>query len=285
MFIDATGDGDLAYMLGLPFTLRQHLQPPTTCAKIFGTEGLAVGKLIHAHGEEYGLPDDWGWNGEVVGLPGVRFHAETHVFNVNCAEAGDLTRAEMEGRRSVRAYMDIIRKYAGRKPVLVDLASHLGIRETRHIHCGYRLTEGDVLNGVSFDDAVGYGSYCVDIHHEDRSGITFRYLDGTELVFETNAAKGQRKRWRAETPANPTFYQIPYRAMIPGKYGNLIVCGRAIDADAGAFGAVRVMVNMNQTGEAAGVACVLAIQDRCAMGDVDPQRLRRTLAAGGSIIL
>lgn len=67
--------------------------------------------------------------------------------------------------------------------------------------------------GVSFEDAIGYGSYCVDIHHEDRAGITFRYLDGTELIFEDDM-ESRKGRWREETSVNPTFYQIPYRTMV-----------------------------------------------------------------------
>ena len=41
------------------------------------------------------------------------------------------------------------------------------------------------------------------------------------------------------------------RSQIPVGFDNLITAGRMIDADAGAFGALRVMVNMNQSGEAA----------------------------------
>ena len=52
----------------------------------------------------------------------------------------------------------------------------------------------------------------------------------------------------------------------------------------GVFSAVLVMVNMNQTGEAAGVASVLAMKDNCAICKVNPQVLRQTLADGGSII-
>ena len=58
-----------------------------------------------------------------------------------------------------------------------------------------------------------------------------------------------------------------------------------LDADPLAFGAVRVMVTMNQTGEAAGVAAWLALQTGSAIAEVDPTRLRRELAAGGSIML
>lgn len=124
----------------------------------------------------------------------------------------------------------------------------------------------------------------MDIHHEDRAGITFRYLDGTELIFEDDM-KPQKGRWRDETSANPTFYQIPYRTMVPGQYSNLIVCGRAIDADVGAFGAIRVMVNTNQTGEAAGVAAYCALSSDVSVSRIDVRKLRKLLAEGGSIIL
>ena len=65
----------------------------------------------------------------------------------------------------------------------------------------------------------------------------------------------------------------------------MIVAGRMLDADPVAFGAVRVMVTMNQTGEAAGVAAWLALQDGVAIAEVDFGKLRSTLAAGGSIML
>jgi hypothetical protein len=58
-----------------------------------------------------------------------------------------------------------------------------------------------------------------------------------------------------------------------------------VDADRGAFGAVRVMVNCNQMGEAAGVASYLALQSDAAVADVDIRKLRQTLAAGGSIVI
>ena len=52
-----------------------------------------------------------------------------------------------------------------------------------------------------------------------------------------------------------------------------------------ASGFESVMVNCNQMGEAAGVASYLALQNDTGVADVDVQRLRQTLAAGGSIII
>jgi uncharacterized membrane protein len=57
-----------------------------------------------------------------------------------------------------------------------------------------------------------------------------------------------------------------------------------LDVDPIAFGAVRVMVNMNQTGEAAGVAAALALEAGCAPAALEPARLRAGLARGGSAL-
>jgi len=45
------------------------------------------------------------------------------------------------------------------------------------------------------------------------------------------------------------------------------------------------MVNMNQTGEAAGVAAWLALHQNLEPKDLDPARLRMAMANGGSIAL
>ncbi|MFA6294129.1 MAG: FAD-dependent oxidoreductase [Victivallales bacterium] len=284
VFIDATGDGDLAFRLGFQTTLKKHLQPPTTCARILGTSGISVADLIRKHREEFNLPKDWGWSAGVVGMPGVTMHAETHVFNANCADADELTYAEIEGRRQVRAYMDIVRKYTDRKPVLADIASYIGVRETRHVDCLHRLTEKELLEGRKFEDAIAYGSYRVDVHHEDRPGITFRYLDGRESVFEEDSG-WKESRWRPESEGITPFYQIPYRSIVPKESKNVLIAGRMLDADTGAYGAVRVMVTCNQTGEAAGVAAAIAADKGIPVDKVDACELRKVMGKGGSIIL
>ncbi len=147
-----------------------------------------------------------------------------------------------------------------------------------------QLTGDDVLLGRRFDDAIANGSYRVDIHHQDKPGITFRYLDGRE-VYARPGYPDEVSRWRPKTDADPTFYQIPYRCLVPGTYPNLLMAGRMIDADVQAHAAIRVMVNMNQTGEAAGVAAVLAMRAGQPVGELDPEAVRRELAAGGSVVI
>ena len=142
-----------------------------------------------------------------------------------------------------------------------------------------------MLYGKQFDDAIAYGSYRVDVHHDDKPGLTFRYLDGTEHYVRPGHPH-EVGRWRSEQAVDPTYYQIPYRSLIPQtKYNNLLAAGRFIDADEQAHGAIRVMVNMNQTGEAAGTAAWLSLKNNTSAAHVNTKELRGVMAENGSIML
>ncbi len=286
VFIDATGDGDLAAHLGVPFAVEDKLQPPTTCAKIlnFAQPSTVFRQLYNDHREEFGLEQDFGWQGRLPGLSEMTMVAQSHVFNANCADNDQLTAAEFEGRRQIRAMMDLLRKYGERSPVLVGLPSYIGIRETRRFQTDYVLTEEDVLQGRRFPDAIANGTYRVDVHHPIGGGFTFKYLDGTQRIVR-NGGQCEIGRWRDETPENPLFYQIPYRTMTSNRCPNLLIAGRMIGADRGAFGAVRVMVNLNQVGEAAGEAACMALNCGGRVRDVSTKNLRCALADGGSRML
>ena len=292
-FIDATGDGDLISRLGLPTHTPEDLQPPTVCAAIRGlnhveakTPGFNLSSVVHDPAYPNALKRGLLWASQVVGTSDCRMVAGTRVHNADCSDADQLTMAEMEARRQVRAIRDIVHDNfeGGDQVSLVTLSSYIGIRETRHASCQYQLTEHDVLEGIRFDDAVANGSYRVDVHHSEKAGLTFRYLDGRETYHEPGEPTVEG-RWRDERDTDPTFYQVPFRCLQPKGARNVLVAGRLMDADRGAYGAVRVMVNCNQTGEAAGAACALACRNKCGTDKVDPEEIRATLSALGSIII
>jgi hypothetical protein len=287
VFIDATGDGDLCARLGLATYRYETLLPPTTCAFIDGwpaSLGFDLGTELREHGAEYGLEPGFVWGALLPGTD-VYMLAGTRVRGVDCSNADDLTHAEIEGRRQVRAIMDMLRdRHPELNVGLHDFPAHIGIRDTRHIRCQYQLQGSDVLEGRRFDDAIANGSYRVDTHHQDKPGITFMYLDGREVYVQPGKAP-EESRWRAPAEINPTFYQVPLRSLVPGRYGNLVLAGRMLDADKTAFSAVRVMVNTNQMGEAAGVAAYLALSSGQAMTDVDAGEVRRLLTEGGSVVI
>jgi hypothetical protein len=264
VFVDATGDGDLARHAGLPFEIRDGLQPPTTCAKISGLPKSAGGmlRLIDRHREEFGLAPDQGWDAPVPGSSGVTMCAYRHVFNTIASDANQLTAAEIDGRRQIRAYMNIARKYGGddNAPCLLDLGSTIGIRETRAFTANYTLTEQDVLECKRFPDAIANGTYHIDVHDPKTGKFKFKEPRGD-------------------------FYQIPLSIMVSDKAPNIVLAGRMISADRSAFGGIRVMVNLNQTGEAAGVAAALAASGATAVSKVPADSVRRHLAKLGALIV
>ncbi len=289
-FIDASGDGHLLRHVGVEFEAEPPFQPPTSCFKLAGASflrGFDLQSALREHGAEFGLRKDWGWAGPIPGMPDVQFRADGHVFELDTTDADQLTRAEIEGRRQARAILDIVRRYGppNAGAALVDLAAEIGVRETPRMKAAYRVTGDDVLSGRRFDDAIANGSYRVDIHHSDGPGITFRYLNGRECVLAERGLPPKWSRWREPLPADPTFYQVPFRAVLQARVPNLVAAGRMICADRIAFSALRVMVNLNQIGEAAGVACAMAVREGRAPGELDQQALRKTLAEGGSEVV
>lgn len=289
-FIDATGDGDLCRKAGIGNYIEDFFQPPSMCAKIFGIEygDNTLVNLIKEYGSEFGLEKDWGWRNRIPNIDSVLMHAETHVFDVNCADALDLTKSEIEGRRQVRAVMDLLRKYHenGEKLTLLSLPSYIGVRETYHIEALHKITADEVLYGKRFDDAIANGSYRVDYHHAGAPGITFKYLDGTQKVITETGGKTETSRWREEIADDPTFYQIPYRSLVPkSNYSNILYAGRMIDSEREAYSALRVMVNTNQMGEAAGMAATISLKNNCSAKDVSAKELRSKLVDAGSVII
>ena len=261
VFVDATGDGDLAKDAGLPFDIREGLQPPTTCSRAFGMPA-DIKALYAKYHQEFGLREDHGWDAVVPGLKEGGLYALTHVFDTNASDAAQLTKAEIEGRRQVRAYMDIARQYGGdrNKPVLLALPSYIGIRETRSFSLNYKLTQDDVLNCKRFPDAIANGTYHIDVHDPKIGKPKFM------------SPKGD-------------FYQIPLSTMISDKAPNIVLAGRMISSDRAAFGAIRVMVNLNQTGEAAGVTAALAASGGKPVFGVDSKEVRNQLSTLGAVVI
>lgn len=284
-FIDASGDGDIARDVGLTPFQYDHIQPPSPCYRMIGDgTGISIPKLIQKHGAEFGLKDDWGWDCGVPGLPQAMFRADTHVFGHACQRAKDLSLAEVEGRRQVRAVMDILRKYGeGRDFRLISLFSHLGIRDSVHYESEYQITGDEMMSGTSYSDTVAQGTYPIDVHHSDNAGITYRYLGGYEYIHNDRTSPPIVNQWRRDG-AYARYYQIPFRTLVQHKVSNLIPVGRMINADASAFGAVRVMVNLNQLGEAAGVGAYLCLHHSCPVWQVDGKELRQLLIQGGSAL-
>jgi len=283
MFLDASGDDELLRHAGSPCWKNSALQPMSlqALASGLGDKKWEIWDQVKRYASEYSYPLENGvpWStpfpsaGEITNVFGARMH------DFDGSDADQMTVALMEGRRRQRALLAMIRKHISTEASCVALAPGMGVRETWHAHCMHCLRGAELLKGKAFRDTIAYGTYPVDIHSE--SGTQLRYLDGREVFIDRSGTKTERW-WKKEGNSQP-FYQIPLASMIPIGSKNLLVAGRLIDADQEGFGAVRVMVNTNQTGEAAGVAAAIALQSGKGVHDLSPELVRSTLVAGGSL--
>ncbi len=288
-FIDASGDGDLLRSAGFGAWKSETLQPvnyqmiAAGLGRIVEETGREIWEQVKHRARDFGYP-------EVNAVPWInRYPVKTDLRTVygprlngyDAADADQLTSAAIEGRRCLGALLDMVREELGAEVSAVSLAQALGVRETWHARCLHQVRADELLGGVVFPDSIAQGRYPVDVHSP--SGTVLRFLDGREQVIAPDGRMLWR-RWREETSENPRCYHIPYRSLVPVGAENLLIAGRLIDADPAAFGGIRVMVNMNQTGEAAGTAAFLALRQECAAGAVPPDLLRRILIEGGSLL-
>jgi hypothetical protein len=269
-FVDASGDADLVTRMGLPVYRRDSLQPPTMCCILRDLDSIRkkypkfnLHAVVFDPKYPQAIPQGYAWSAQVPGATGLEMLAGTRVFGADCSDADQLTQAELEGRRQARSICELLREHFmdGKGLPLAWLPAKVGIRETRHVRCLHTLTTDEILAGKRFSDAIGNGTYPIDIHSAHGEGVTFRPLK------------------------DAPFYQIPYSSLVPKGAKNVLIAGRSIDADEGAFGAVRVMVNCNQMGQAAGTAAWLALQSDVTVDALDTPKLRETLRSQGAIIV
>ena len=286
-FIDASGDGDLLRRTGFGAWREETLQPASYQVLAAGLgsseEAGALWRTGRSRAAEFDYPLENGtpWFSNVSADIPVLNIMGARMNGVDAADADGLTRAILEGRRRQRALLGMLGAAGGTMPQAIALAHALGVRETWHADCLRRLAGEEILAGATFPDTIARGTYPMDVHGEE--GTLLRYLDGREFLVRRDGSEEER-RWRPEGADAPPCYQIPFHSLVPKGAENLVVAGRLIDADRQAFGAVRVMVTMNQTGEAAGVAAALCLRTGHAPANLPPKVLRRALAEGGSIL-
>jgi len=268
VYVDASGDAELSRLAGAETRLGDELQYPSMMFTMQNVDlqtafaHLAeLPQILEAHFESDGLPRK---NGNLIptGRPGEILVALSRLEfagrPVNATDAEELTWAEMEGRSQAARLSEFLRReVAGfSEAFLADSATRLGIRETRRIVGEYALTEDDVLGARKFEDGIGRSAWPIERHV--RGGETlWRFLE--------------RGSW----------YTIPYRCLLPQGVGNLLVAGRCLSADAGAFGSARVIGPCMLEGQAVAVAARLMRDADTRAAAVDVDRLRAELAALG----
>lgn len=186
----------------------------------------------------------------------------TRLQGIDGTSTADLTRAEILTRKQAWGILRFLKNYVGgfERAYILDTGVQVGIRETRRIVGDYVLTEEDVLNNRVFEDGIACGTFAIDIHPPD----------GKQQIF---------------TGSGKAVYEIPYRALLPQGFDNLLVAGRCISATHTAFGSVRVMATAMAIGQGAGTAAALAVQNNWTSRQVDIPVLRQRLMRQGVFLL
>ncbi|GHV58018.1 membrane protein [Bacteroidia bacterium] len=277
VYVDCTGDADLAAWAGDKVFIgndKGETQKPSFCFTFANVNEEAfynAPKLHYSNKEsliykiiaskEYPLIiDDHVFNPMIA--PGIVQFNIGHMKGFDLLNPNDLTEAMFRGRQMVVQYHEAFRKYMPEiygDSFIVNTCSLLSVRETRRIEGDYIFTINDWLARKDFDDSIGRNNYYVDVHIGDLMNDE-RY---------EHYKKGET-------------HGIPYRLLTPKGLNNVLVAGRPISTDSMAFGALRVMPPCLVTGEAAGLAAVLAAKQSVHnVHQIDVQHLRKRLTEEG----
>lgn len=155
------------------------------------------------------------------------------------------------------------------------LPHQLYVREARRMVGEYVLTEHDLLQSRQHPDVVALGSYHIDIREVQR---------GWRWVYEHPRPIGMVvTEGYLSVPVRP--YPIPYRALLPREEDcdNLIV-PVCISASHVAFSSVRMEVQYQMLGHAAGVAAALSLVHGNGVHRVHIDALQRRLGEAGLVL-
>jgi ribulose 1,5-bisphosphate synthetase/thiazole synthase len=167
---------------------------------------------------------------------GLMYVNGTRVLGVDVFNPKEFTEAIVECFRQIEGVARCLReRIPGFENARIGQVSPiLGVRETRHIQGEYTLTGPDSLGGTRFEDSIAADASALDIHDPKGGDVDFQGLPP---------------------------YEIPYRCLLPMGVEGLLVAGRCISADHAAHARSRNMPACMATGQAAGVAAAVAIEE------------------------
>ena len=273
IFIDSTGDGDIAAWAGAKVEIGRETdhacQPMTTSFRMANVDAgrMPTGKEINL------LYDEAKARGEVKNPrenvlkfksvhPDVVHFNTTRVVGESSLDGWSMTDAEVQGRRQVDDMVRFLKKHVRgfENAYLMKMGAQIGVRESRRVMGKYVLTAEDVLEARHFDDGIACASYSIDIHNPTGTGTDIRRLK-----------KG-------------TYYQIPYRCLVPQGVDNLIVASRCISATHEAHSSLRVMPIVWAIGQAGGTVAAMCVKGKISPVEVDADRLRKLLTEQGAFV-
>ncbi len=285
--VDASGDGDMAWHAGAPFEKApaEELMEVTTN---FSCSGIKLSRYFMYTLRQKGTMSEWAQTSgkeaqmlsthlfepferakaageipadmDIRAFPGGFTQAgevlsinAVHLRKVDPTDVLQLTEAEIEGRRRAVLALQALRKYAPgfENARIRSMGTAIGTRESRKIVGACSISEHDVKNQARFDDSIG---------------ICPEFIDGYDLLH---------------LPTTGRYFQVPYGIIVPQQVEGLLVAGRCVAGDRISHAATRQMVCCSLTGQAAGVAAVLSLQQGRACRSLGTGDLQQALSDQG----
>ena len=240
MFVDATGDANLAYLADIETVFgdgKGSSQLATLMMRIDHiSENVSFNPSILKDAINAAKADGMKYLTKETGLV-VRKDAKTDYayavlpsIKVDALDAKTLTEAEMNVRRQAQDYIKAFRKFMPgmEKCTLTQTGPKIGIRESRRIVGEYTLTVNDVVTSRKDESTIARGAWPIERHVNPDKMAEYIYVP------------------------DDTFYDIPIGVIKPKASTNLWCGGRTVSTDSVAFASVRVMGPAFATGHGNG---------------------------------
>lgn len=302
VFIDGTGDGDLAALAGVPFVDGQDgtgvMQPTTLVFSVMGHDLERLWEYVDAHPEEVGIKEEY------AGGYDTTFFRKTqgHCF-IGLGKLIERARAAGDFDVPRNQFIYITSPYD----------AHLVINTSRIIKIDaadpYQLSAG-LMDGYEqvLQIAQFMNKYIPGFEHASIAAISpamgvreTRHFQGrTRLTKDAIGDKEIREQAIALSAYNIDIHSgvashidlhvvdepfgIPYGCLVPTEPDNLLLSGRTISVDTTIYGSVRVMGPCIAIGEAAGTAASIAMSNSLPVADVPLDRLRTKLIDNGAVL-
>lgn len=270
-FIDATGDGELCSLAGVPMMEQEkELQPLSLC---FILDGVDVStKLLRDCIHHDGKDGRHSCNDEIqaylsqcvqegrlkqFGGPWFNSLVQGNSLAVNvtrsfgdAADAESLQTAETQLREDMFTIVELLREHYPefKNCSIVTSGINAGIRESRHIQ-GMETASKALLADGRCECPTACCTHPIDIHHADSSEQTLKTL-------------------------NRVIY-IPHTALIPKICSNLLAAGRCISADRDVYATARVQATVMNIGEAAGIMAAVQCETNCTVQKLPVTELKK----------
>jgi len=279
VFIDCSGDADIAAWSGAPFekgSTAEDMLFPSLMFRINGVEAERAGRAWDVLARQMDEAEAAGTHKFPRKRPIVRPQRHPIEWRANMSQLANpdgtpvdgtdvwqLSYGEVTGRKQVRDAFEFIRDVTPgfERSYIVDIAPQVGIRETRRIVGAYQLSQDDILDCADFADSIGVNGWPVEAH----------VTGDVNIVFP-----------RGDNPRG--FNQLPFRMIMPQVVDNLYVAGRCASMTHGGQSAARVSGPCFAMGQAAGTAADLALKAGIACRDVDYGQLRERLVGDGAYL-